>query len=279
MSFDDRLRAAAAAGFTGMSVFPWDCRQPDERRSRAPELRRRADDLGIRLVALDPVSTWLPERSTSTSREWAGRACRDRARFASLFGAYSTDECLCLAGDLGAGLVTLIEPYGWPIESEAAVEAFARVCDSAAAEDLRIQLEFMPFSGIADLRSAWDIVRRAGRANGGLVLDAWHYFRSGHDHELLKSLAPNAIFSVQLSDGPSLPEPNLWLAAAQDRRLPGAGDFGLTTMLALVHDGQPGATIGPEVVSINLATLDPRQVAQLAVDATAAVLAATHYST
>ncbi|NIY64199.1 xylose isomerase domain-containing protein TIM barrel [Streptomyces malaysiensis] len=183
-----------------------------------------------------------------------------------------------MARDLGAHLVTVIEPYGCPIESEVAADAFAHVCDSAVGEDLRIQLEFMPFSGIADLRSAWDIVRQAGRPNGGLVLDAWHYFRSDHDHELLKSLAPNAIFSVQLSDGPILPESDLWLAAAQNRRLPGAGDFDLMTMLALVHDGQPGATVGPEVVSTDLTALDPRQAAQLAVDTTAAVLAAAHYS-
>ena len=276
VSFEDRLRATAAAGYTGMSVFPWDCRQPDEHASRATELRARANELGVRLFALDPVSTWLPNWPAPTEREWAERGSQDRARYTALFADYAVDECLALARDLGANLVTVIEPYGRPVETEVAAEAFARVCDNAAEGGLRVQLEFMPFSGIPDLRVAWDIVRRAGRTNGGIVLDSWHYFRSGPDHGLLQSLAPNTIFSVQLSDGPASPEPDLWLAAAHDRQLPGSGDFDLPMMLAIVSASQPGATIGPEVVSDGFAALDPDQAALRAANAIAAILDAAH---
>jgi sugar phosphate isomerase/epimerase len=230
VSFEDRLCATAAAGYTGMSVFPWDCRQPDEHASRATELRARANELGVRLFALDPVSTWLPNWPAPTEREWAERGSQDRARYTALFADYAVDECLALARDLGADLVTVIEPYGRPVETEVAAEAFARVCDNAAEGGLRVQLEFMPFSGIPDLRVAWDIVRRAGRTNGGIVLDSWHYFRSGPDHGLLQSLAPNTIFSVQLSDGPASPERTFgWLLPTTTAS--SSGDFDLPMML------------------------------------------------
>lgn len=105
----------------------------------------------------------------------------ERIRYAQFFGAYSVHDCLGFAQDLGADLISLIEPYGRHVPAELGAEACARVCDQAAGQGLRVQLEFMPFSGILDLRSAWEIVRLAGRSNGGLVLDRWHFYRSAPD--------------------------------------------------------------------------------------------------
>ena len=276
-SFDERLGAAAAAGMTAMSVFPWDCRGPAETGSMAVQLRERADAKGVRIVAVDPVSTWLPGLRLDSPKGRSTPESAVRARFAELFDAYSVDECLVMASDLGADLISLIEAHGFGVDLDSAGEAFGRVCDRASERGLRVQLEFMPFSGVPDLRAAWDIVRRAGRGNGGLVLDSWHYFRSTPDHELLASLPPDAVFSVQLSDGPARPEPDLWTAAAQERLLPGAGDFDLATMLEIVVRTQPGATFGPEVVSSQLATLEAEQAARLSADAAAAVVRrATH---
>ena len=39
-SFEARLRATAAAGYAGMSVFPWDCRQPARASVGAHGIRR-----------------------------------------------------------------------------------------------------------------------------------------------------------------------------------------------------------------------------------------------
>jgi sugar phosphate isomerase/epimerase len=276
-SFEERLAATAAAGCFGMSVFPWDSRPSGGHGSRAAELRAQADDSGVRLVAVDPLSSWLPDWPPPTASEWAIGVSPERVAYAELFATYSVDECLTLGSELGADLVTVIEPYGRPVVIDVAAAAFAEVCDRAAGHDLRVQLEFMPFSGVPDLRSAWEIVDLAGRTNGGLVIDAWHFFRGEPDLALLASLPGDKVFSLQLSDGPQCPEPDLWLAAARDRLLPGAGEFDLTTLLAAVRTHQPRAVIGPEVVSAALAAMHPTQAALRAVGATAsAVDAAAH---
>ena len=272
LSFADRLDAAVAGGYSGMSVFPWDCRPPAGVGTRAPLIRRQADAEGVRIVALDPVTTWLPARALTVNEHGASADVRARAGFVEMFNAYTVIEAVQMASGVGADLITVIEPVGRVVSTDRAAEAFASICDVAAAHDLRVQLEFMPFSGIPDLQSAWDIVRQAGRENGGLVLDSWHYFRSRPDHELLASLPPQTVFTVQLSDGPAIAEPDLWAAAAQARRLPGSGDFDLATMLAIVLATQPAAWIGPEVVSSALAMLDPRQAAIQAAEATAAAV-------
>ena len=51
--------------------------------------------------------------------------------------------------------------------------AFAALCDRAGP-DLTVALEFMPYSGMPDLATAWRVPQEAGRPNGGLIIDAWH---------------------------------------------------------------------------------------------------------
>jgi len=47
------------------------------------------------------------------------------------------------------------------------------------AHALRVALEFLPWTAIPDAGIAWEIVELAGRANGGVLVDSWHYFRGG----------------------------------------------------------------------------------------------------
>lgn len=198
----------------------------------------------------------------------------ERIRYAQFFGAYSVDDCLVFAQDLGADLISLIEPYGRHVPAELGAEAYARVCDKAAELGLRVQLEFMPFSGIPDLRSAWEIVCLADRSNGGLVVDTWHFYRGAPDHQLLAEIPPEKVFSVQLSDGPARPEPDLWHAATHDRLLPGTGDFDLATVLRILWTNGSSPTVGPESVSDHLAAMEATDAARRAARATHSTLAA-----
>ncbi|MDP6460776.1 MAG: TIM barrel protein, partial [Gemmatimonadota bacterium] len=60
-------------------------------------------------------------------------------------------------------------------EPAACVAGFARLCDRAAEHGLKVSLEFRPWTGIPDLRSAWQLVQRCERDNAGLTLDTWHW--------------------------------------------------------------------------------------------------------
>jgi sugar phosphate isomerase/epimerase len=64
-------------------------------------------------------------------------------------------------------------------DSTELVAGFAGLCDRAAAHDLQVGLEFLPFSAIRTVGAARRIVADADRPNGGLIVDLWHWFRSG----------------------------------------------------------------------------------------------------
>jgi sugar phosphate isomerase/epimerase len=43
---------------------------------------------------------------------------------------------------------------------------------------MQVALEFRPYSNIPDVAAAANIVAEADRANGGLCVDTWHFFRA-----------------------------------------------------------------------------------------------------
>ena len=57
------------------------------------------------------------------------------------------------------------------------VERFGALCDRAADIGALVHLEFIPMTPIADVATAWRIVREADRPNGGILFDTWHFFR------------------------------------------------------------------------------------------------------
>src|SRR5262249_37178835 len=148
---------------------------------------------------------------------------------------------------VGARSLTLVEFYGARVELDAAVEAFAAVCDRAREHGVLVHLEFLPWAGIPDLRSAWEIVRRAGRANGGLLVDSWPLFRSGAQPEELLAIPGDRVLGVQLDDAPARPEADLALETQHRRLLPGEGSFDLVGLVRALDAIGCAAPLGVEV--------------------------------
>ncbi len=59
------------------------------------------------------------------------------------------------------------------------MENFGRFSDAARAADIRIALEFLPYSRVRTLDAALDLIQNNGRPNVGLLVDALHLDRSG----------------------------------------------------------------------------------------------------
>ncbi|MFC5950398.1 sugar phosphate isomerase/epimerase family protein [Pseudonocardia lutea] len=245
--FAERLSAAAAGGYVAMSVLPLETLQDAE------EIRRRAADEGVGLSAVDPLAGWLPD--------WAPtpHTGRDREAFLRPLAALDMDRVLGAAAAAGCKDVSVIEPYGRPVPVDLGSEAFAEVCDRAAAHGLSARLEAMPFSGIPDIGTAWDIVQRAGRQNGGLVVDTWHLFRGGFRTGLLDEIPVERI-TLQLCDAPLVPASDLWVESGS-RLLPGAGELDLTSVVSTLRRRGFTGPVGPEVVSPALAHLGPHEAA------------------
>jgi len=114
-------------------------------------------------------------------------------------------------------------------------ERFARLCEAAAPYGLSCDLEFMPWTAVKDARSALRIVRAAAQPNGGVLVDALHFARSGTTLEDIAALPRAALHYAQICDG-SVPGPDTVQGLIHDARcerlLPGEGGITLAELFA-----------------------------------------------
>ncbi|MBC7920206.1 MAG: sugar phosphate isomerase/epimerase [Ferruginibacter sp.] len=246
-SFAERLTAAVAGGFTEMSIFPFDVKNFIEGGTSLGQLKKMAADQGVRISVLDPFTTWVPD---TTPAAWAKPA--DIA-----FANFGEDDIFRMAEGLGVESINLIETYGNPVDTQAATERFAKLAQRGADYGYRIQLEFMPFSGIRDLAKAWDIVRLANAPNGGLTFDTWHYFRGNVDNDLLEAIPGNKIFQVQYSDAKAALNGSLVNDLLHHRLFPGEGDFPLAEIARILTGMGGDQAVGVELFSDRIDAMTP----------------------
>jgi len=242
----ERFEAAASAGYQRVTLSPPDVVRAGTEGVTAGEVGRRARDLGLRLT-VDPVMNWYPDSAPSPSR-FAGVSADDALRITDAVGAESFSAIATATSDV-------------PIDDLAA--HFAALCDRAADFGTRVHLEFIPFTVIRDLRTGWRLVQAAGRPNGGLVFDTWHFFRSDPDFDLLRTVPGERIFQVQLDDAPAVPDGPL-REETQRRLLPGDGGLDLARAVRCLESIGGLGCVGPEVISPTLAAMPIGSAAELA---------------
>jgi sugar phosphate isomerase/epimerase len=160
-----------------------------------------------------------------------------------------------------------------------AVDAFAALCDRAAAYELLVALEFVPGTNIPDAGTATEIVTAAGRTNGGLCVDSWHHFRGHNDDRLLRAIPPEKVFMIQLDDGAAHPvDPDYVTDTVLHRLPPGDGDFDLPGFLTVLWSHGVQAPISIEVLSAEMAQQPPAETAHALANATRNVVTAARQS-
>ncbi len=252
----ERFAAAAATGCRQVTLSPPDVLRAGADGTTAAEIGRQARDFGLDLV-VDPVMNWYPDRELSPSR----------------FAGVSTDDALRMCEALGVISLSAIATASSDVPVPELAAHFARLCDRAAAFGARVHLEFIPFTIVRTLRTAWDLVRAADRPNGGLVFDTWHFFRGEPQFDVLDTIPGDRIFQVQLDDARKEPAGSL-REETQHRLLPGDGELDLVTTIRALHRIGALRWVGPEVISPDLAALPVLDAATLAMDRTRAFLAA-----
>lgn len=155
--------------------------------------------------------------------------------------------------------------------------SFAAFCDLAARHGLGANLEFMPWTDARDLSQAARIVGQAGRANGGVLIDAFHLSRSGSRVEQIAALPPARLRYLQLCDVPAAIPPTLDAILAEaraERRFPGDGGLDLAGLLRAVPRHLPlSLEIPNQALARSLAATERARRALLATRALLALLA------
>jgi sugar phosphate isomerase/epimerase len=255
--FEERVRAAAEAGFAAMGLYIGDYERLRAEGAKDAGLRAVLNHYGMRIVEIEALRGWS-----------AAGAQRD---------AYlkAETEVFNMSDALGPGHhVQVIGPYAGTLDD--AAEAFAGVCDRAAEHGLAAAIEFLPeMSNIPDAATAMRIVTLAGRANGGICLDCWHHFRGANDDDMLRAIPAAAIFTVQFDDGPrQRVDPDYYTDCTRHRSVPGDGDFDLTGFLRLVAEMGVRLPLSVEVMSTKLQDQTASEIARRLADATRAVVTA-----
>jgi sugar phosphate isomerase/epimerase len=256
----ERVSAAAAAGFAGLSLFPHEYRRARELGLSDLDLRALLRDHEIVVAEIDPLLTWLPGADAGVGE--AGRA----------FLETDEDGFYAIADAVGARSINaaLADPRDVPLAAIA--DAFAALCERAAKHELLVTLEFLPWTRIRDCATAARIVATSGAPNGGVMLDAWHRLRSGAP---IASIDAGRVLGIQICDAPATAEPDLIEETLHRRLLPGDGDAEVPALLRHLAAGDCNAPIGVEVFSDALATESLHEVALRCARAARACLAAS----
>jgi sugar phosphate isomerase/epimerase len=238
-TFEQLVPAVAEAGFRTVSLWPLHAREVG-----VDATESILADAGLTVPVVEALTQWTLG---------PGSGLRDEAEamveFASRFGAHTIAACT---------LETHLDSL------DSAVAGFAEVCDLAAAGGQRVCIEFLPWTALPDLATAWDVVDRAGRSNGGILLDVWHWQRQpgGPDFELLARIPGERIHYVQLGDATPEPAPDLFAEAMSARVLPGDGVVDLKAVLDALAGIGADPYVAAEVFNAGLAAGGPGPMAQ-----------------
>ncbi len=181
---DDRITAAAAAGFDGIGLYAGQFIRLRDAGFSIAEFRDLLDAAGVCLAEIEVLSGW--GSATPTNGYWAFEA--------TVWELVDTFE---------SRYVQAIGPYEGSIAD--AAERFGAVCDRAADHGAVVGLEFVPFTNVVDAADALAIVEAADRPNGGVCVDIWHHARGANDLALIRAIPPELVVAVQMSDGPAAP--------------------------------------------------------------------------
>lgn len=248
LPFRERVETAGKGGYGVLSTSPADHEQIRATGLADADIRSIAADHGVKLSYLDPMSSWvpdgLPEDGHPDLIAYLDRTPDDFFRIAD---ALQVDR-IHLVGSFPEGRYEIDE----------LVEYYARTCERAAAHGQRCLIEGMPLWGLKTLGEVWEIVRRAGQPNGGLIFDTWHYTRAGRDDALIAEIPVGVIDTVQVADGPiACPPERTMIEDCLGYRVPiGEGEVPNLEILRLLRNAGHLRSVGPEIFSHRLDELD-----------------------
>jgi sugar phosphate isomerase/epimerase len=186
------LRAAADAGFDAVSLRPAQIGQWVDAGGTLVGLRHRLDQFDLAVAEIDPIMAWAPGAAPNPPHAPQSSVVLEMAE---ALGAHAVsalvapDHHLVLDRPAGAGF-------------DATVEAFAALCDAAAARGVVVQLEFFGWSALHTLGDAMGIVSTADRPNGGVLIDTWHHARRDGTVADVDAVDPARVVALQIADGP-----------------------------------------------------------------------------
>lgn len=222
--------------------------------------------IGLRLLAGQPGGDLLPIMTDGDLRRATRRRLDDTgvtvldantARLTPVTRVSAFRPFFEVAAELGArhALATADDA-----DQGRLADHLAELCDLAAEYRMNVQLEFVPWMTVASVADAGELVRRAGRLNLGIAIDALHFDRSRGRFQDIAALPPAWFAYMHLCDAPAEWAPDkeaLLHTAVKERLFPGEGGIDLIGLLRALPVHIPLALeIPTETLARDLPALD-----------------------
>lgn len=242
-TFQERVSAAAAAGFEGIGLRAESYVDALNEGLTDTDLLNILKKYDMNVTEVEYITSWA-EENRSYEEKYKEQLC---FHMCHLFGVKHIN-------------IGLMENY--TVEHTAC--KLRELCQRAG--DLIIAVEHMPYSGLPDIDKAWAVVKAAGASNAKLMLDSWHWIRSGHsyDKSLLEDIPAEEIISIQINDVQKRPYAAAVLRdeSMHDRLLPGEGYGDTAGFVRMVKEkGIAPLSFSVEVISDELLSYGVRECA------------------
>ncbi|MDD7941402.1 TIM barrel protein [Actinomycetospora lutea] len=241
---EDKLAAAAAAGFDGVEIFEPDMLGSPE---RPAEIAARCADLGLAIELFQPVR----DVEALPPEDFAAVLTRLDRKFA-VMEQLGVDTALVCSS---------VHPRAVDDDDLAAVQLHT-VAARAADRGLRLAYEALAWGRHVDTWDrSWRIVAAADHPALGVCLDSFHILSRGSDPAPVRDVPGEKIFFVQLADAPELAMDVLpW--SRHHRLFPGQGSFDLEAFTAAVADAGYAGPWSLEVFNDVVRQADPWRAAR-----------------
>jgi 4-hydroxyphenylpyruvate dioxygenase len=215
-TLDDKLIAAAHAGFEGIELF-----EPDLIASTMSpkQIRRRCDELGLQILLYQPFR----DLDSTNHQQFERNLSR-------------LDRKFDVMAELGADLILVCSNAS----DDAVTDMDQLAAQLSAAGDLadrrgmRIAYEALAWGRTVHLwQQSWDVVRRASHPAVGLCLDSFHILSRSDTIDDVSEVPGDKIFFLQLADAPHK-DMDVLQWSRHYRLFPGEGSFDLLAFTAAV---------------------------------------------
>jgi 4-hydroxyphenylpyruvate dioxygenase len=251
-ALDEKIAAAAAAGFDGIELFENDLLVAPE---SPAEVRKLCADHGLMIDLYQPFRDF----EAVPPEQLAANLARAEHKF-DVMAALGTDTVLVCSSVSPAAID----------DDDLAAEQLSLLAERAHARGMRVAYEALAWGRhVSTWDHSWRIVQRADHPALGLCLDSFHVLSREVSPDGIAGITPGKVFFLQLADAPRLSMDVLqW--SRHHRLFPGQGSFDLTGFVRLVLDADYTGPLSLEVFNDVFRQSDP---GRTAVDAMRSLIA------
>ena len=227
--FEDRVIATKEAGYEGIGLRAETYVDALAEGLHDEDILAILDKHGMKVTEVEYITMWA-EDNRSYEQKYKEQIC---FHMCDLFGV----------NHINCGLM---ETYS----VEHTAQKLKELCQRAGKRIIGV--EPMPYSGIPDLKKAWDVVKASGAENAYMILDTWHWVRADQPYDILTEEMAKKVISIQINDAYDRPYAKSILRdeSMHDRLAPGTGAKDTAGFVKMIKDaGVDPKVIGVEVIS------------------------------